>query len=510
MFADLSLILFLFRIGLRLLIGDDNPIAALLGGHVNVSKNALMFALPNTAEVRASINKRMIKGLDYWYDAQQRRFLEQIVRAFSGFQYQTGWREVDGVRIEPQLKMVPCTLAKRDRMVAAINRNLSENTLLSVPMITVWQTGIRPRREHLQHPGHVDTRQVFERDIDPNTGEYLDSRGRTYTVQRMMPRPFEMLVDVSIWTSNLDQKHQLFEQIATVFFPDIAIQNSDNALDWTALTMMFFDDVNWSSQSMPIGTENEIDILTINLKLPFWLSPPAKVMQQKVIEQIVTNIYEGRSTDTISEETFMTRDITTPGNHQVRVENGKITLLGPEGAEHTPDGQIYSWDDLLKLYGALRPTISQLRLKTNPDLDDSTHDLIGTIQFDAAKPNELFWQIDPATLPGNTLPPINAIIDPLRTFPGNGLPVSASGQRYLVVHDLAGPSQAWGTLSARANDIVQFNGTSWSVVYSPVVGNQTPEYVLNLNSGRQLRWNGWDWVLTVDGTYPAGMWRLAL
>ncbi|RYD62554.1 MAG: hypothetical protein EOP83_14315, partial [Verrucomicrobiaceae bacterium] len=233
----------------------------------------------------------MLNQLDWWYDRQMPRFLEQIVRAFSGFQYQSGQRVLpDGTVVAPQLKVVPCTMAMQDRMVGHILRNNSENTTMATPRITIAHTNLVGRRADLQHPGHVDTRQVTERDYDPLTGKYvvgaIDSRpSRSYTVERLMPRPFEMTINVDIWTSNLDQKYQLAEQILTIVYPDFAIQNSDTALDWSALTLMELTDINWSSRSIPVGTESEIDVMTFTFRLPFWLTPPAKVMQQRIIEQ---------------------------------------------------------------------------------------------------------------------------------------------------------------------------------------------------------------------------------
>lgn len=450
----------------------------------------------------------MIKGLDYWYDAQMRRFLEQVVRGFSGFKYSTGRRDGE----EPQLIMVPCKLASMDRVVSSIMRNLSENTLLTVPMITVAMVNLTPRRADLQHPAHVDSRKVFERDIDEETGKYLPGRGRSYTVHRMMPRPFMMEIQVDIWTSNMEQKHQLAEQVLTIFFPDISIQNSDNALDWSAMTTMSLESINWSSRSIPVGTENEIDVMTINFNLPFWLNPPAEVIQQKVIEQVVTNMKDGYIDDDgfAVEKLNIFQDITTPGNHNVEVKNGKIILLDEIGTEVDPKtGEIHKWIDLFNLYGKYRPAVSRIRIKTHEDIENDVGDIVGTIQIDENKPNELFWQIDPDTLPANTISPVDAIIDPLRTFPGEGLPMPSPKQRYLILNDI-GPSQAWGTIHAKTNDIIEFFNGSWNITYSASSHPNGNDFVLNLHTGRQLRWTGTDWVLTVGGKYSPGYWRLSL
>lgn len=249
--------------------------------------------------------------------------------------------------------------------------------------------------------------------------------------------------------------------------------------------------------------------MSITLKLPFWISPPAQVTQQNLIEQVVTNMYEGMNEDDVDADNLLQRDITTPGNHAIEVTGGKIKLLGSEGSEVDSSGVTFKWAPLLDVYGQMRPTVSQLRLKTNPNLDDDTGDIIGTIQFDSANSNELFWQVDLDTLPGNTLQPVDAVIDPLRSFPvGGGLPAPAPLRRYLLLNDI-GPSQAWGDLTARANDVIEFRSGSWVVAFASV-GATDVEYLLNLHTGRQLRWNGYDWGLTIDGQYPAGYWRLSL
>ncbi len=144
-----------------------------------------------------------------------------------------------------------------------------------------------------------------------------------------------------------------------------------------------------------------------------------------------------------------------------------------------------------------------------PNGPDTLPEITGTVQADPAGANLLLWQVDPSTLPGNTLAPVDAIIDPLRTAPGIGLPAPEMGRRYLVLED-TGTTQAWGALNARAGDIIEFAGfEGWRVVFRSA--DVTDEHhVLNLHSGRQLRWTGSDWVMSVDGEYRPGFWRLVL
>lgn len=454
-----------------------------------------------------------ITNLDWWYDKQQYRFIQQLVRAFSGFQYQTGYNGQGA----PQLLTVPCTLAETNRQVANILRNNSENTLLSAPRITIWQSGLTGRREDVQYPGFVDTLQVVERGVDASTTppHFTTERGNAYTVQRLMPRPFAMDVQVDLWTTNLDQRYQLLEQILTIIYPSFDIQNSQNAIDWTALTTVYVEDITLSSRNIPVGTENEIDIATIRLRVPIWLSPPAKVKSQNIIQQIISNIFDADAADLTgyggATGSRMARDITTPGEHSIAVDGGVITLLNSK-ASGIVDGTDNRWIDLLNQYGLFKPAQSRIMLYYTDDFETGPF-VSGTIQLDPEAANQLRWTIDPDTIPDNTLPAIDALIDPLRSVPGGTLPTapdgSHNGQYFLIASDI-GRSLAWGTgFSAAMNDIITCTAGVWSVAFASR-RTTTPQFRLNRYTNRQLRWTGSDWVMSIDARYAPGFWRLRL
>jgi hypothetical protein len=451
-----------------------------------------------------------IHTLDHFYDRQQLRFLEQVVRAFSGFQYTIGSRK----GMPPELKMVPVTMAKTSKLVANIMRNGSENSLNSAPQITVWQTGLTGRREDVQNPAHVDELKVIERAIDPLTNKYTAERGRSYSVKRLMPRPFNMEIQIDLWTSNYEQKYEIMEQILPVMYPNFWIQNSDNALDWTALTDAHLEDITWTSRSIPVGTE-ELEISTMKLRIPIWISPPAMVTQQRLIEQIVTNINDVPfDENTIVDKDYakgkrMSQEVVTPGNFKVYIEGNIASLVDERGSNVDAEGNPYKWSELLWDYGALRPAVSRMILNPNAADLEATSGIVGTLQY-SQDPNELFFQIDPDTIPSNTFAPVDALIDPMTAFPSQKLPPVAQGQRYLIISDV-GPSVAWGNLNASVNDIIEFSGTEWFVSFDASQSDATQlQFVLNLNSSNQLKWTGIEWILSIDGIYNPGFWRLKL
>ena len=124
------------------------------------------------------------------------------------------------------------------------------------------------------------------------------------------------------------------------------------------------------------------------------------------------------------------------------------------------------------------------------------------------------FTVDTDTIPQNTLDPIDAIVNPQAKGPGSiaGLPASANGQRYLFINDTGNASAtdpgfatAWRgtdgtTLVANTNDIVEYDGTKWNVVFN--ASNNTSsivQYVTNLTTSIQYRWADSQWLKSYEG-----------
>lgn len=441
--------------------------------------------------------------IDYFYEATQERFLAQVVRAFSGFQYVSYLKGVKTYNI------VPCLPDQSDLLVATLIRGgPSEVKLPEVPVISVTHTGLEMRKDDLQCPTLVSTVQVSERKAV--NGVYTAEEGRSYRVDRLMPRPFAMTFDVDVWTSNKKQKYQLMEQMLTIFMPDIQIQNSENALDWAAMTTLELVDFTYSSAAGPAGTDgNRVDYFTLKMRIPMWLSAPAIVSQRKRIEQININLFDGGAEDDLIQGTKLTEIFVTPGNHCIGVREDKIYLLSSNAGQHDANGEIFDWAPLVRLYGSLRPGVSTIRLSTTSNSEDTESDIVGTIDYDMSQYNRLIFTLDPTTLPADTLAPIQGVVNPRQHNPGNGLPNAQIGTRYLLQESITGPTIGWGTMSAQANDIVEFDGTNWTVAFRPVLRQDVNlNFVTNQQTGRQLRWGADGWEFTYDHAYRPGFWRL--
>lgn len=140
-------------------------------------------------------------------------------------------------------------------------------------------------------------------------------------------------------------------------------------------------------------------------------------------------------------------------------------------------------------------------------------DIVGTIAFHPNDDRLLIFNVDPDTLPQNTLEPVNSVINPLQKGPStlledNGLPEPSLGQRYLIVEDIGSninqePSNAWGSLVAKANSIIEYDGSQWFVSFDSSV-LQSVNFVTNLTTGIQYRYDGYTWMKSYEGWYPAG------
>ena len=456
----------------------------------------------------------------YFYDAQIRRFLLQFTRIFSNFQILYG---AQGSENETLVR-VPVRYGDFSRQAQTVAQQNSSSFMPSTPLITFYITGMEYQQDRMQEPYFVSKIQVRQRTYDSGTDTYETTQGNAFSIERLMPVPYRMTITLDIWTSNTHQKFQIFEQVATLFNPSLEIQSTDNYIDWTSLSIVELENVNFTSRTIPIGTDDPIDIMTMRFGLPIWISAPAKVKKLGVVEKIIASVFDaqGDANEAITNNDLLlgTRQKFTPYNFQALLIGNKVQALkysqtvpvansSVAPPESPPSNEF--WQAVVGQYGVLRPGISQMRFD-NQWGDDTQ--IIGTVSFDPTDDRFLLIDLDTDTLPQNTLEPIDAIIDPLVSGPGAGLPVAISGTRYLILDDIgsstnAVPSASWGLVVARGNDIIEYTGSQWQVVFEASAAGSV-QFVTNVTTGIQYRWTGDAWVKSYEGLYPGGEWSLVL
>lgn len=457
----------------------------------------------------------------FFYDAQIRRFLLQFTRIFSNFQVEYGPANSD----QATLIRVPVRYGDWSRLGQTVQQDNSASSLPTTPLMTFYITGMSYDRPRMQEPYFVSKTSVRQRYYDQGTETYETTQGNAFTVERLMPVPYNMSISLDIWTSNTNQKFQLFEQISTLFNPALEIQSTDAYLDWTSLSVVNLDDVVWTSRTIPQGTENPIDIMTMKFSIPIWISSPAMVKKLGVVEKIIASVFDaqGDAADAIQNSDLLlgTRQKFTPYNYQVLLIGNKLQALKysavvdqPNTSTTVPDSppSNEAWPAILEMYNGFRPGITQIRLDNQWGTLDQ---IIGTVTVDPSDSRFLLIDIDPDTIPQNTLPPVDAVIDPLLSGPGAGLPIASVGQRYLILNDIGNtsnqqPAEAWGSAYAKANDIIEFDGQDWVVIFGSTTNTTNIQYTTNITTGLQYLWNGTSWVKSFEGLYPAGEWSLVI
>jgi hypothetical protein len=447
----------------------------------------------------------------FFYDAQLRRFLIQFIRAVSNFQVEFG-KDRNGTRT---LQQVPVYYGDASRQAQTILKGNSENTLNAVPAMSAYISGLQYDQSRSQEPNFVSKMHLRERKYDPVTGLYENTQGDAYTIERLMPVPYKLTVKLDIWTSNTEQKMQIIEQLAVLFNPSLEIQSTDNYIDWTSLTFVQLTDMQWTSRTVPAGTDEPIDVASLTFEMPIWISAPAKVKKLGVIHKIIASVYDeqGMFTEDTVMSNLATRIKYTPLDYGIYYSSNQLRLVKPQ--EFEQDGTITkispqdNWRSFIEIYGTLVTGQSQIRL----ELATGT-ELIGLINYHPLDTTILLFEVIEDTMPSNTLTPVSAIVNPLNVTVDSNLLNPTTGTRYLITEDIGSEinqsgSTVWGTVVAHANDIIEYNGTNWIKVFDSTINTDT-EYIVNLNTNIQYRWTGDEWIKSVEGLYRGGDWSIII
>ena len=292
-----------------------------------------------------------------------------------------------------------------------------------------------------------------------------------------------------------------------------------------------------------MGVDTEIDFATLGFQTPIFISPPAKVKKLGVITNVIMSIFDetkgtidlGQSMPELNayddswNNSIKNKDadgrihlqVTTASGYDAIVTN-TIVQLGKNGIS----GEI-NWREVLESEpGEYAAGLSKIYLNRI----DLAAPVVGTFALNNLDETQIIVNWDEDTIPTNTvlgLPnspqkgTIDAIIDPTRVNPVN---LKVAGTRILLLGDIGATANtdgadAWkdssgnDTLVASENDIIEWSGTQWQIVFDSSTKNNPATdvtYTTNLTSGIQYKWDGTEWTLSFEGEYRKGSWRLVL
>ena len=501
--------------------------------------------------------------MDYFYDGQIRRYVTQFMRVFIGFKYKTGGDT-------PEERQVPVMYGDMTRQVASIIKENSENKMPTVPRIACYITGLEMDTTRLSDASFVSKVHIRERRYLDAGGEreYQNVQGGNYTVERLMPTPFKLSMKADIWTSNVDQKLQLLEQILVLFNPSLELQTTDNYIDWTSLSVLNLSNLSFSNRTIPVGAETEIDICSMEFDMPIYITPPAKVKKLGIVQTVISNVFTENGDIINLDSLIFNRQNgnfdTSTNNYRVLLfksntgdlSDGQydLTLLNKDAAalslgkyESTSAvGGSLDWNSVLEVQGGYKPG-SYVYFKK-----PAGGEIVGTFVINPLDSSILTVSIDRDSLPGNTdiassvngigsRGTVDAIIDPykfnpLETF-GNYTSITL-GIRYLMLDDVnnsvnrdgfvrypfdntdgsskdpyRGPV-GWTNANGSdpvisANSIIEWNGVEWVTIWDPVEAEPST-YIQNIRTGIQYIWDGEQWLKSFEGEYGPGQWNFVI
>lgn len=228
----------------------------------------------------------------FFYDQQIKKYILQFMAVFANMHVQFGKKDDREANIVP----VHLTYGAKDRVVAHIVGDNTQNKPLRLPAMSANLINIDMAPERFKGQGVNRRFNYLPR------GEILPDGIKT--VEQRMPIPYNITMELAIFTSNLDEHFQILEQILVLFNPQIDIQKTDDNFDWTRISSVRLLGIN-NELNYPSGPERRIIQSSLQFGVDAHLAVPAKLREDfiKTIQMRVGTVAEltGNSFDVLEQ-----------------------------------------------------------------------------------------------------------------------------------------------------------------------------------------------------------------
>ena len=119
-----------------------------------------------------------LTAVPYFYDKQLRRYIQQFIRIFAGFQVAMH-SDAEGITV---YQTAPVRYGDVSRMAAHIVRENSENMIQTTPFISCHVTGLETAPDRRTFGQYEETVPVYEKKYDEDLGSYRNEQGNAYRV----------------------------------------------------------------------------------------------------------------------------------------------------------------------------------------------------------------------------------------------------------------------------------------------------------------------------------------
>lgn len=210
----------------------------------------------------------------YYYDHQFKRYITQFMAIFSDMQVEVG----ASATLPARLIKVPIIYGSRDRVVASIKGENTQNKPLRLPTMSAYLRTVEQAADLRKGVGQRRRQTVM-----PSGGEFPKD---IQVVKQFMPIPYRGRFELSVYASNSDQHFQIMEQILMIFDPVLQIQTSDDPLDWTLITSVELEGINWE-ENFPSQADRRVIQSTLMFEVTFYLSPPADIKKNFIANVLI-------------------------------------------------------------------------------------------------------------------------------------------------------------------------------------------------------------------------------
>lgn len=212
----------------------------------------------------------------FYYNEQLKSYILQFMAIFTGLSVKVGKSQTEDER----LISVPIFYGAMDRVVAALLQENTQNKPIRLPCMSVYASGLDLATD-MMHGTGVERRNVFI----PSGGLVPDD---ARVVHQLMPVPYRLTMDLTIYVSNTDHHFQILEQILLLFNPSLQIQTSDSLFDWTRLSTVELKSIDFE-QNYPPSSDRRIIQTTLRFETVIRISAPAEV-RKDFVEKIFMRI----------------------------------------------------------------------------------------------------------------------------------------------------------------------------------------------------------------------------
>jgi hypothetical protein len=217
-----------------------------------------------------------MKHNSYEYYKQLRKYILQFMAIFEGLEVSVGQRTNHPAGLIP----VTIKYGHADRVVSSILAGNTQNAPLRLPTMSANFAGLAIAVDRMKGVGgerrsvHVPMGGTIPEDVQ--------------VIHQLMPVPYELTMDLHIFTSNTNQQMQILEQLLPMFDPQLLIQTSDTHFDWTRLTCVTLTNIALDN-NYPSGSDPRLNQVTITFTIPIYIGVSANI-KRDFIERVKMRI----------------------------------------------------------------------------------------------------------------------------------------------------------------------------------------------------------------------------